>query len=82
MAQVVRLTNLLDGGEEATKRRKFILAPLLRMDAIDKSNMNRSVGCRATLCCVPALSVVVSVSVFVYVSVFSDLRMARWRGLL
>ncbi len=44
LPQTVKLTNLLDGGEEATKRRKFILAPLLRMEAIDKPNMTRYGG--------------------------------------
>lgn len=36
------LTNVLDGGPENTKRRRFILKPLLNIDAKDKYNMDRS----------------------------------------
>ncbi len=39
--QVVKLTNLLDGGPDRTERRKFILAPVLRMPPLDKHNMTR-----------------------------------------
>ncbi len=39
--QSAKLTTLLDGGEDATRRRRYILAPLLRMDPIDKPNMTR-----------------------------------------
>jgi len=39
--QVEKLTNLLDGGPEGTKKRRFILSPLNRFEApIDKPNMN------------------------------------------
>jgi hypothetical protein len=41
VGQVVKLTNLIDGGEDATRRRRYILAPQLRTEAIDKPNMTR-----------------------------------------
>jgi cytochrome b involved in lipid metabolism len=39
---VEKLTNLIDGGEDNTKRRRYILAPIARMESIDKYNMTRN----------------------------------------
>lgn len=40
-AQVEKLTNFLDGGAEATKRRRFILGPIERIEEVDKYNLTR-----------------------------------------
>jgi cytochrome b involved in lipid metabolism len=39
---IEKLTNLIDGGVDNTKRRRYILAPLSRMESIDKYNMTRN----------------------------------------
>lgn len=35
------MTNLIDGGVDSTKRRRYVLAPIARMESIDKYNMTR-----------------------------------------
>jgi len=39
--EIEKLTNLVDGGADSTKRRRYVLAPIARMESIDKYNMSR-----------------------------------------
>ncbi|KAL1921131.1 uncharacterized protein VTP21DRAFT_10847 [Calcarisporiella thermophila] len=46
---VDKMTNLLDGGEEKTKRRRFILSPLVKASAAGKHDLDRADAFKAHL---------------------------------